>query len=239
MEVAMSERTHDFARRVAAQDWFDLALCVRRESRRRELYAALARPGRALSKRAFRLLALFAIIVFVSKASFVEAFFVPSTSMTPTLQERDYILVPKFLYGLHIPLLSDVVVTWSKPRRGDVIVFKHGHVVDGSSEDEAFVKRVIGVEGDLVEIVGADVLLNGRPVSEPYARWTNATEASRRHFGPLRVPKGKVFVLGDNRDDSEDSRFWADPFISLSQVVGKAVMVYWSGSHDSRVGTVL
>jgi len=225
-------------RAVDSQEWFDLAVCVRREARRRELRAALTHPVRALLSRAIRLVGILAIVIVVFKASFVEAFFVPSVSMQPTLRESDYILVPKFMYGLHVPWAQDLLVQWARPQRGDVIVFNHGEAARGSEERETMVKRVIGVEGDTVEIVGATVILNGRPLVEPYTL-SSRTSSPSEHFGPFKVPAGKLFVLGDNRENSEDSRFWADPFVSLSQVVGKAVMVYWSGSQDNRVGTVL
>jgi signal peptidase I len=224
--------------------WFDLSESVRRESRRRQLQALLVR--RFLSLRSVVRLALLSVLVLVLlKASLVEAFFVPSASMKPTLQEHDYILVPKFLFGLHLPLVDDVLVKWSKPHRGDVIVFNRR--LEASSEGnrlhEALVKRVIALEGDLIEICGNQVVLNGRYLVEPYARWERNREGQRAapqyHFGPSRVPVGTVFVLGDNRDNSEDSRRWGDPFVPLSQVVGKAVLVYWSGAHENRVGTVL
>jgi signal peptidase I len=185
-----------------------------------------------------RLVVVIAIVTAAFKASLVEAFFVPSMSMKPTLRERDYILVPKFLYGLRVPLVQDLVVQWSHPRRGDVIVFNHGEDAMSSEEPEAMVKRVIGVAGDTVEIVGTTVILNGRPLVEPYVQG-HSPSPSEGHFGPLTVPSGKLFVLGDNRENSEDSRYWADPFVSLSDVVGKAVVVYWSGAQDNRVGTVL
>jgi signal peptidase I len=225
-------------RAVDSQEWFDLAACVRREARRRELRAALTHPVRALVSRVVRIVGLLAIVTVVFKASFVEAFFVPSVSMKPTLRESDYILVPKFMYGLHVPWVQDLIVQWAHPRRGDVIVFNRGEGVHSSEEHQTMVKRVIGVEGDTVEIVGSTVMLNGTPLVEPYTLSTGSS-LSLEHFGPFTVPAGKLFVLGDNRDNSDDSRFWQDPFVSLSQVVGKAVMVYWSGSQDNRVGTVL
>lgn len=225
-------------RALDSQEWFDLGMCVRREARRRELRAVLTHPVRALLTRAIRLVGLLAIVTVVFKASFVEAFFVPSVSMKPTLRESDYILVPKFIYGLHVPLVRDLIVQWAHPRRGDVIVFNRGADTRGSEVHETMVKRVIGVGGDTVEIVGTTVMLNGSPMVEPYTL-SSRTSSPIEHFGPFTVPAGKLFVLGDNRDNSEDSRFWADPFVSLSQVVGKAVMVYWSGTQDSRVGTVL
>lgn len=225
-------------------NWFDLCGSVRRESRRRALQALLVRPAFSLRRLALVvLLCVFSSVVL--KASFVEAFFVRSDSMTPTLQRHDYIVVPKFLFGLQLPLVNDVVVTWSKPHRGDVIVFHRP--LDPSSNEEGFreavVKRVIALEGDLVEIRGNQVFLNGHALVEPYARWAGDVADwagdAHYHFGPARVPAGSVFVLGDNRDRSEDSRSWSDPFVSLSQVVGKAVMVYWSAASENRVGTVL
>jgi signal peptidase I len=223
---------------IDTQGWCNLATCVRREARRQELRALLTHPIRKLLKRGIRLVVIIAIVTAAFKASLVEAFFVPSMSMKPTLRERDYILVPKFLYGLRVPLVQDLVVQWSHPRRGDVIVFNHGEDGPGSGEPEAMVKRIIGVAGDTVEIVGTTVMLNGRPLVEPYVQG-HTPSPSEGHFGPLTVPAGKLFVLGDNRENSEDSRFWTDPFVSLSDVVGKAVVVYWSGAQDNRVGTVL
>jgi signal peptidase I len=101
------------------------------------------------------------------------------------------------------------------------------------------VKRVIGVENDLVEIRGGDVLVNGAGLVEPYVTRGSEAADTTYHFGPLKVPKGKVFVLGDNRANSEDSRMWSEPFVPLSQIIGKAVMVYWSSAQDSPVRTVL
>lgn len=223
------------------QGWFDLSRHVRREIRRRELCSVLVRPFRAVLASLLRVLVFAALLVVIFKVSFVEAFFVPSSSMTPTLRARDYILVPKFLYGLRLPLFQDVVVSWARPERGDVIVFNRAHPsVDGAtSETETVVKRVIGLENDVVEIRGRSVLVNGTHLQEPYVTWSGGAGDSSYHFGPQKVPAGKVFVLGDNRDNSEDSRMWADPFVSLSKVLGKAVMVYWSSSQDSRVRTVL
>lgn len=172
------------------------------------------------------------LVVFL-KGFFVESFFVPSSSMTPTIEKDDYILVPKFLYGLRIPLLNEVVVRWGEPQRGDVIVFRKRE----SATDETVVKRVIALGGDSVEIVGSQVFLNGEALVEPYVQ-SSKGEGTEYHFGPYRVPSNKVFVLGDNRDNSEDSRAWPDPFISVHDVIGKAVMVYWSGHRDRHSGVI-
>ena len=224
--------------------WWSLPECVHREARRRTLQRLIVQPILSL-RRGVRVAVLSLMLLVVLKASLVEAFFIPSVSMTPTLQEDDYILVPKFLFGLHLPLVDDVLVKWSQPNRGDVIVFHKRFEPSAGDEHfhEALVKRVIALEGDLIEISGDQVILNGQALVEPYAQWERAREGragnAPYHFGPFQVPEGKVFVLGDNRDNSEDSRAWSDPFVPLSQVVGKAVMVYWSGAHENRVGTVL
>jgi signal peptidase I len=214
---------------------------VRREARRGELQARLVRPFRKRIRLALRFLVVASVVVGLSKASLVEAFFVPSSSMNPTLRVSDYILVPKFLYGLRIPLLDDVVVSWAKPEHGDVIVFHQTHPTGNgeSTENEAFVKRVIASESDEVEIRGTQVFVNGVALQEPYARWVDADSQSEYHFGPVTVPPGMLFVLGDNRSNSLDSREWPDHFVPISHVVGKAVMVYWSSAEDSRVRTVL
>jgi len=219
---------------------FELGHGERRAARRRDLRQLLVRPFRRALRIGIRIVGLVVVIVAFSKASLVEAFFVPSSSMNPTLRVSDYILVPKFLYGLRIPLVDDVLVSWAKPDRGDVIVFKQPRPgTHSATENEAFVKRVIGLEDDVVEIRGTKVFLNGNALDEPYARWVDADSDPAYHYGPVRVPPGMLFVLGDNRTNSEDSRDWADPFVAISHVVGKAVMVYWSSAQDSRVRTVL
>ncbi len=220
---------------------FGLGDRMRQEVRRRELEALLVRPFRKPIRIAIRLLLVVVVLVGLSKASLVEAFFVPSSSMNPTLRVSDYILVPKFFYGLRIPLIDDVVVSWANPKRGDVIVFQQPRRTGTgeATENEAFVKRVIALESDEVEIRGTQVFLNGNLLDEPYARWIGSDSQASYHFGPIKVPSGKLFVLGDNRTNSEDSRDWPEPFVAIAHVVGKAVMVYWSSAQDSRVRTVL
>lgn len=220
---------------------FDLEYRVKREVRRLELQELLVRPFRRPLRLALHLIVVTGMLIGLSKASLVEAFVVPSSSMNPTLRVSDYILVPKFLYGLRVPLIDDVLVSWAQPARGDVIVFHQSHPsgTRAGGENEAFVKRVIALEDDQVEIQGTQVLLNGTALQEPYARWVESDSQSAYHFGPVKVPKGMLFVLGDNRTNSHDSRDWPNPFVAISNVVGKAVMVYWSSADDSRVRTVL
>ena len=210
------------------------------EERRRRATQKVVR--RAITKSPmiwlrYTLVTIVALIVL--KASFVEAFFVPTGSMTPTIRANDYILVPKFLYGLRIPLIDTPLFEWSCPQRGDIVVFKRPVPgINSVGDRSAMIKRVIALEGDLVEILDAQVYINGIPLVEPYVeRVTISYEGY--HFGPYQVPAGRVFVLGDNRANSEDSRFWTDPFVPISQVIGKAFMVYWSERKDQRTGIVL
>jgi signal peptidase I len=150
--------------------------------------------------------------------------------MSPTLKEQDYILVPKFSYGLRLPFLSSAVTTWSEPRRGDVIVFKRiddPRTVEDESE-RPLVKRVIAVGGDIVEVRDREVFINGVLQDEPFAVWGGV--AKDKDFPPRKVPTGSLFVLGDNRGESQDSRFWATPFVRAEHVLGRAMYVYWSRS---------
>jgi signal peptidase I len=227
--------------RVESKDlngWVDLARLAR--DHRRLDVLRLTRTSTAesaLSILAWWVVAT-AVVVAVLRGAFVETFVIPSGSMAPTLRVNDYILVPKFLYGLHLPLIEKTLLAWGAPNRGDVIVFNHSTGRTGAGDSFALVKRVIAREGDTVEVLGRSVYLNGKVVVEPYARWSGLTESSER-VGPFVVPRGKVFVLGDNRANSEDSRAWSDPFVPISSVIGKAVAVYWSDSTADRAGTLL
>lgn len=220
--------------------WIDLAALARVERERMALKRFASLMIRRCSLSVVRNLGLLVLFVFVLRTTLVESFFVPSASMTPTIQKEDYILVPKIIYGLRMPVVGDMLVRWSKPKHGDVIVFtRHGDARSRAQEGEqAMVKRVIALEGDVVEIVSEQVYLNGEPLVEPYTLRSNTAD-THTHFGPYRVPTGKVFVLGDNRGNSFDSRSWTDPYVSISDVVGKAVMVYWSGSTRKRMGMTL
>lgn len=180
---------------------------------------------------ASRLIIAFIFTALLVKGAVVEAFFVPSESMTPTLKEQDYILVEKLRYGLRVPFVGRTVVPWGQPERGDIVVFKRSDnittAVDESEEN--LVKRVIGVEGDIVELEGSQVFVNGELLYEPYAQWGGYAQEVPLTF---LIPEGSLFVLGDNRANSFDSRFWEDPFVAIEQVVGKASVVYWNAAKD-------
>jgi signal peptidase I len=173
----------------------------------------------------------------------VQAFKIPSGSMEPTLEIGDHILVNKFIYGVKIPFTSIQLFPLEKPKRGDVIVFIYP--LDPSKD---FIKRVVAVEGDTVKMVSKKLYINGVEVPDPHAVYTEQSafpgEVQKRdNFGPAAVPKGALFVLGDNRDRSLDSRFWG--FVPLEDVRGKAFIIYWSWDSQetavrwSRIGRLI
>ena len=172
-----------------------------------------------------------AIVVAVLLALFirtfvVQAFKIPSGSMKPTLLVGDHILVNKFIYGIQIPFTQIKIFPFNKPKKGDIIVFTYP--VD---EEKDFIKRVIGVEGNKVEIVNKKVYVDGALFDGPFAvnndeRIIPGDIQPRDNYGPVTIPKDSVFVMGDNRDHSYDSRYWG--FVKLQEVKGKAFIIYWS-----------
>jgi signal peptidase I len=181
---------------------------ARRKSAAREWLEALAVAV---------LLALF-IRTFV-----VQAFKIPSGSMIPTLLVGDHILVSKFTYGIRLPVVDIWVLGPRAPRRGDIIVFKYPY-----DESRDFIKRVIGLPGEVVEIRSKQVYINGKPLQEMYPLYRDPVDrhAPGEVYGPITVPSDKLFVLGDNRDQSQDSRFWG--FLDIHKVQGAAFIIYWS-----------
>ena len=173
-------------------------------------------------------------LALIIQAFVVQSFYIPSSSMQPTLERDDCVVVPKFAYGIRIPFFDSLAISWSAPERGRVIVFHRDDdpTTRINEEEGALVKRVIGVAGDEISIEGQDVFVNGDKIDEPYARWSNETPHQRISF---TVPSGRVFLLGDNRDASYDSRFWNQPFVSLDKIVGPAAAVYWSASRSARL----
>jgi signal peptidase I len=162
----------------------------------------------------------------------VQAFKIPSGSMVPTLLVGDHILVNKFIYGVKLPYFRNTLIPISSPKREDVIVFIYP--VDHSKD---FIKRVIGLPGDTLEILGRKIYINGKLHEDPFGYYALDKEApsSRReevHIGPIGVPEDHLFVMGDNRDHSYDSRFWG--FVPLSAVKGKAFIIYWSWPNWKR-----
>jgi signal peptidase I len=174
------------------------------------------------------------VLALLIRTFVIQAFKIPSGSMEPTLQIGDHILVNKFLYGVKIPFTGLSFWAWERPQRGDVIVF-----IYPLEPEKDFIKRVIAVEGDTVKMVNKKLYLNGAEANDPHAVYREETLLSadaqkRDNFGPVTVPPGKLFVLGDNRDRSLDSRFWG--FVPLEDVRGKAFIIYWSwNSQETTV----
>jgi signal peptidase I len=172
------------------------------------------------------------ILALLIRTFVVQAFKIPSGSMIPTLLIGDHILVNKFLYGTQIPFSDKKILIFREPEKGDIIVFKYP---ENPTKD--FIKRVIATEGDTIEEKNKIVYVNGEPVVETYAYHYDPTMRSdsdkRDTFGRILVPKDKIFVMGDNRDHSYDSRFWG--FVDRKEVKGKAFIVYWSWDPDKWV----
>jgi signal peptidase I len=187
----------------------------------------------------FRTLIVILGLAFSIRVTVVEPFKIPSGSMIPTLQIGDFILVLKFWYGLRMPFVIDSVAMWNTPARGDVVVFTRPDDPNTPDEDDSeihIIKRVVGLGGESVEVRGARVFINGKALEEPYARWSEGGKFEG-NFGPKTIPAGHVLLLGDNRDNSKDSRFWTDPFLDVKRIKGKAVVVFWSWDSFSRIFT--
>ena len=166
------------------------------------------------------------VLALLIRTFVVQAFKIPSGSMEDTLMIGDHILVNKFIYGIKIPFTSVRLFNLYKPQRGDVVVF-----IYPLEPSKDFIKRVVAVEGDTVKIVDKKLFINGSAVADPYALYKEDTVflaevQPRDNYGPVTVPPGNLFVMGDNRDRSLDSRFWG--FVSLEKLRGKAFMIYWS-----------
>jgi len=187
---------------------------------------------------------LVAIVLALFIRTFViQAFKIPSGSMKETLLIGDHILVNKFIYGVKVPFLQTTIVPITNPKHGDIVVFKFP---EDPSKD--FIKRVIGVAGDVVEVRDKQVYVNSKLLNHDFGIHTDsyifpASVQPRDNFGPVVVPPHSLFVMGDNRDQSYDSRFWG--FVDLKAVKGKALMIYWSWDKDNfgvrwnRIGHLL
>ena len=176
---------------------------------------------------------VFALLLALFIRSFiVQAFKIPSGSMIPTLQIGDHILVNKLSYGVRSPFWDLLLVSFKKPQRGDVVVF-----IFPEDRSKDFIKRVIGTEGDMVEIREKKVYINGKPLEDPHAHIEgDAPERGplnvRDNYGPKQVPENFIFVMGDNRDRSYDSRYWG--YVNLDDVKGRAFLIYWSWDGMER-----
>ncbi len=170
------------------------------------------------------------VLALIIRTFIVQAFKIPSGSMEDTLLIGDHLLVCKFLYGTKIPFTDSKILKIRDPKRGDVIVFEYP---EDPSKD--FIKRVVGLPGDVVEGRDKKVFVNGKPFENPHEIHKEKeiipkAQNPRDTFGPVTVPPDSYFVMGDNRDRSYDSRFWG--FVRSSKIKGLAFIKYWSWDNE-------
>ncbi|HSH70167.1 MAG TPA: signal peptidase I [Deferrisomatales bacterium] len=171
------------------------------------------------------------VLAIAIRGAVVQAFKIPSGSMLPTLLIGDHLLVSKFLYGVRVPYTDIRLLRLRSPRRGDIVVFAFP-----GDDSKDFIKRVIGEPGDTLEVREKKVYINGHPLEDPWGTWADArmlppAAGKRDFFGPVTVPEGMYFVMGDNRDRSLDSRFWG--FVEDARIRGKAFILYWSWDSEN------
>ncbi len=190
------------------------------------------RPKKKSLFREYFEAALIAVILAIFIRTFVvQAFKIPSGSMIPTLHVGDHILVNKFIYGIRLPFVDKTIIPISKPDRGDIIVFIYP--VD---REKDFIKRVIGLPGEKIKIRNKKIFIDGELFDDPYGVYEKGIKRDQ-HLGPLEIPEDRLFVMGDNRDHSCDSRFWG--FVPLDLVKGEAMIIYWSWPHWRRFGHII
>ncbi len=165
-----------------------------------------------------------AILALFIRTFVFQAFKIPTGSMEPNLLVGDHIVVNKFVYGPGGR--GSFILPIAEINHGDVIVFRAPQ-----EPDKDFIKRVVGIGGDKIEIQDGVVRVNDEIVDEPFARHTSSF-GSHRDYGPIQVPDGEYFCMGDNRDNSRDSRYWGT--VPRRLVKGRAVAVYWSFDAPSR-----
>jgi signal peptidase I len=170
-------------------------------------------------------LGIAAAIVVTARSSLADHYFVPSGSMLPTVEPDDHVIVDKLAYGIRVPLLEDYAVHFSPPARGDVVVLL------SPDEGTVLLKRVVGLPGDRVTVTGGTLVIDGEsvPVVERAGKAIEALGATRHgislaagggpDFGPVRIPAGRYLVLGDNRGDSRDGRYFG--FVTRDAILGR------------------
>ena len=174
------------------------------------------------------------VLALIIRTFIVQAFKIPSESMVETLLVGDHLLVSKFSYDIKVPFIDKALIKTGDPEHGDVIVFEYPE-----NRDLDYIKRVIGLPGDTIELKDNVLYRNGQKVDEPYKRVEpQPVPGSKVNFGPITVPADKFFVMGDNRDHSQDSRYWG--FVPREYIRGKAWVIYWSwaGITDVRWGRI-
>jgi len=188
---------------------------------------------KSTAREYFESILIAVILALFARTFVVQAFKIPTGSMEPNLLVGDHLLVNKFVFAPAATGLERALLPNRDIRRGDIIVFKYPE-----EPDRDFIKRVIGLPGETIELRNKKVHVNGEPLEEPYAHFLFPPDASagagqagrawdlRESYGPVTVPGDQLFMMGDNRDNSQDSRFWG--FLPRSYVKGRALVIYWS-----------
>ena len=190
---------------------------------------------KSTAREYFESIVIAVILALFVRTFVVQAFKIPTGSMEENLLIGDHLLVNKFVFGPTLSGLERAVLPIGTIRRRDVIVFKYPE-----EPDRDFIKRVIGLPGETVELRQKKVYINGTALDEPYAHYLPPSPAADLHevtsfdvrdrYGPVTVPPDQYFVMGDNRDNSQDSRYWG--FLPRGHIKGKALLLYWSYDAD-------
>jgi signal peptidase I len=191
----------------------------------------MAEFKKSTAREYFESIVVAVILALFIRTFVVQAFKIPTGSMEENLLIGDHLLVNKFIYGPTAANLEESLLPIDTIARGDVIVFKYP-----VEPERDFIKRVIGLPGETVEVRERKVYINGAPIDEPYVHYLLPASSSdyhevtsfdvRERYGPVTVPAHQYFVMGDNRDNSQDSRYWG--FLPRENVKGKALLIYWS-----------
>ena len=197
-----------------------------------------AKARRSQVREMFESICVAVILAFFVRTFVVQAFKIPSGSMEPNLLIGDHLLVNKFVAAPTLTTVEGTLLPIETIRRGDIIVFKHPRM-----PERDLIKRTIGLPGETIELREGRVYVNEKPLDEPYAHLLLPRSSDlptgdpRRKYGPVTVPPGQYFMMGDNRDNSEDSRYWG--FLPREYVKGKALFLYISfGAGEGSVGNV-
>jgi signal peptidase I len=197
-----------------------------------------AKAGKSQVREMFESICVAVILAFFVRTFVVQAFKIPSGSMEPNLLIGDHLLVNKFVAAPTLTRVEDTLLPIQTIHRGDVIVFKHPKI-----PERDLIKRTIGLPGDTIELRDGHVYVNGKALDEPYVHFLLPPSADlgegdpRRTYGPVTVPEGQYFMMGDNRDNSEDSRYWG--FLPREYVKGKALFLYVSfGAGEGSIANV-
>ena len=191
---------------------------------------------KSTAREYFESIVIAVILALFIRTFVVQAFKIPSGSMEQNLLIGDHLLVNKFVYGPPAGALDRALLPVRPVRRGDVIVFKYPE-----EPERDFIKRIIGLPGDTLELRNKKIFINGTALSEPYTFFLQpavereSDELShdvRNNFGPVTVPPDHYFAMGDNRDNSQDSRYWG--FLPRSYIKGRALVIYWSYAGDEE-----